>query len=198
MDDAITVMERAAAVLVELGDALTAGHALDQLATILGAAGRPDDGLEIMQRAFAAMGLTGNERELGKLHIHRAALYGLLLRFGEALADVAASLRVAKTSGDTYFESVIHWMTADIHERRGDPASALAERDAELGLLATVGNPRNAAAAHAARARLLTALGRRDEAATAAGRARAVAESVDDDVFVRSIDEKLTAFQATY
>ena len=73
---------RAVAVLVDRGDPLTGGHALDQLATDLGAAGQAEEGLETIQRAFAAVGMTGDERELGLLHVHRAALYGLLLRFG--------------------------------------------------------------------------------------------------------------------
>ena len=82
---------------------------------------------------------------------------------------------MTKDRGDRYFRAVIHWMASDIHERRGDPASALAESDAEIALLATILNPRNAAAAHAARARLLAALGRHDKADRAADSARSVA-----------------------
>jgi tetratricopeptide (TPR) repeat protein len=192
-EEAVSILGPATAVLADLGDAETAGHALDQMATALGTAGRAEEGLDTMQRAFALVGPTGNERQLGVLHLHRAALYGMLLRFGEALADIASSLRIARSCADLYRESVIHWMTADIHERRGDPAAALAERDAELALLAAIGNPRNAAAAHAARARLLAALGRHEEAAQAATRARDVAEGVEDEDFSASIEQLVKA-----
>jgi tetratricopeptide (TPR) repeat protein len=189
-EEAVSILGPATAVLADLGDADTAGHALDQMATALGTAGRAEEGLDTMQRAFALVGATGNERHLGVLHLHRAALYGMLLRFGEALADVASALRIARSCADRYRESVIHWMTADIHERRGDPAAALAERDAELALLAAIGN---AAAAHAARARLLAALGRHEEAAQAAARARAVAAGVEDEDFSASIEQLVKA-----
>ena len=198
IDDALALLRRATAVLAQFGDASTAGHALDQLATILGVAGEAEEGLEAMQRAFAALGPTGDERLLGILYIHRAALYGLLERFGEALADITAAHRFAADCGDRYRESVIHWMASDIHERRGDPTAALVERDAELALLAQVGNPRNAASAHAARARLLARLDRHDEAAQAATCARTLAAEVGDDAFSASIEQQLTTRLRTF
>ena len=191
--DALTKLEGAMVVLSERGDGLTAGRALDQLATVLGMAGRPDEGLEAMHRAFAAMGSTGNERELGILHLHRAAIYGALSRYGEALADISAALRVAKLCGDRYRQSVLHWLTSDIHESRGDPLAALAERRAELELLAEIGNRRHTAAAHAARARLLVMLGRHDEADDAEVQARAIAVDIGDESFSASIEERLKA-----
>ena len=197
MHDALSLLRPAAAVLADLGDSISAGHVLDQLATILGIVGRPDEGLEAMQKAFATLGPTGNERELGVLYIHRAALYGHLGRFGEALADISTARRFALDCGDRYRQAVIHWMASDIHERRDDPAAALAERDAELALLARIGNPRNAAAAHAARARLLTSLDRHQEAAEAAGRARALAAEVGDPSFSASIEDQVTTGLAT-
>ena len=198
IDDALALLRPATAVLAQLGDGSTAGHGLDQLATILGVAGQAEEGLDAMQRAFAALGPTGDERLLGILYIHRAALYGLLERFGEALADITAAHRFAADCGDRYRESVIHWMASDIHERRGDPAAALVERDAELALLAQVGNPRNEASAHAARARLLTGLDRHDEAARAATCARTLAGELGDEAFCASIEQQLTARLRTF
>lgn len=197
-DEAIRALEQAAMVLTDCGERLTAGHALDQLATVLGAAGRPEEGLETMRRAFEIMGPTGDEKALGILHVHRAALYGVVQRFGEALADIAAGLRVAKDRKDRYTQAVIHWMTADIHERRGDPAAALAERDAELVLLATIGNQRNTAVAHAAKARLLAELGREHDAAAAATSARTAAEKVNDEAFSAAIDQQLRALSPSH
>lgn len=185
-------------MLADCGEGLTAGHALDQLATVLGAAGRPEEGLETMRRAFEIMGPTGDDKQLGILHLHRAALYGVVHRFGEALADIAAALRVAKDRKDRYTQAVIHWMTVDIHERRGDPAAALAERDTELVLLAMIGNQRNTAVAHAAKARLLAEVGRQDDAAAAATFARTVAEKVNDEAFSASIDQQLRALSPSH
>ena len=197
-DEALALLGPATDVLAELGDDVTAGRALDRLATILGVAGLAAEGLGVMQRAFAALGTTGDERELGVLYVHRAALYGVLSRFGEALADITTAHRFATECGDRYRQSVIHWMASDIHERRGDPAAALAERDAELTLLEQVQNPRNAAAAHAARARILSRLERHEAAAEAAERAMAVAAEVRDESFLTSIEQQLRTRLPTF
>ena len=189
--EAVAVLERAAATLDELGDALVRGHALDRLATVLGVVGRAEEGLAVMQRAFDAVGATGDERELGVLHIHRATLYKELGRYGEALADAAASLRMATASGDSYVQSVIHWVTGSIHEMRGDLSGALGERERELLLLEKIGNTRNSAMAHAARARLLRALGRPEESDEAAAAARALAALEDDQTFSDRVDAQL-------
>ncbi len=189
--DAVTTLERAVAALGDLGDGLTRGHALDRLATVLGVVGRTAEGLVVMQRAFEAVGPTGNERELGILHIHRAALYAHEHRFGEALADTAASLRIGAASVDRYHLSVVHWVTGTIHEMRGDPGTALAERETELVLLEEIGNARNAAMAHAARARLLCALGRPDESAAAAECARSLADAQCDGAFSTQVEQRI-------
>lgn len=104
-----------------------------------------------MQRAFDAVGPTGDEHELAILHEHRAGLFSMLGRYGEALADIAAARRVFTAAADRYGLAVTHWVGSTIHERRGDLTAALAERDTELVLLQEIGNIPNAAMAHAAR-----------------------------------------------
>ena len=195
--DAVTTLERAVAALGDLGDGLTRGHALDRLATVLGVVGRAGEGLVVMQRAFEAVGPTGDERELGILHIHRATLYAHEGRFGEALADTAAALRIGAASADRYHLSVVHWVTGSIHEMRNDPATALAEREAELVLLEEIGNARNAAMAHAARARLLCALDRPDESAKAAECARSLADAQRDESFSTQVEQRILTRGAT-
>lgn len=106
--------------------------------------------------------------------------------------------RAVRPRGPADTQAVVHWMTVDIHERRGDPAAALAERDAELVLLATIGNLRNTAVAHAAKARLLAELGRQDDAAAAATSARTAAEKVSDEAFSASIDQQLRALSTSH
>lgn len=192
-EESVDLLDRATKTLNELGDALTRGHALDRFATVLGVVGRAEEGLAVMERAFEAVGPTGDERELGILHVHRATLYKELRRYGEALADAAASLRVATVTADAYVQSVVHWVTGSVHEMRGDPSAALAEREKELVLLKGIGNVRNSAMAHAARARLLRALGRSHESEEAAEMARRLADAQGDDAFSTRIEQQLMA-----
>jgi len=137
------------------------------------------------------VGVSGDERELGILHIHRATLYAEVRRFGEALADASAALRVATARGDPYIQSVARWAAAFVHERRGDSTAALAERDAELAVLAKVGNPRNEALAQTARARLLLALGRHEESEVAAATARELSAPFDQEAFSAQVRQEI-------
>lgn len=182
--EALAALERAAANLGDLTEPLVRGRMLDRLATVLGATGRAQEGLAVMYSAFDAVGVSGDERELGILHIHRATLYAEVRRFGEALADASAALRVATARGDPYIQSVARWAAAFVHERRGDWTAALAERDAEIAVLAKVGNPRNEALAQIARARLLLALGRHEESEAAAAVARELSAPFDQEAFL--------------
>jgi DNA-binding SARP family transcriptional activator/tetratricopeptide (TPR) repeat protein len=187
-EPAIALLEEACAALQTAGDAMALGRTLDRLAITLGEAGRPAEGLLRSEQAFAVLGELEDERELAVLRIHRARLFGRLRRFGEGLAECRAARRVFVEAGDRYMQAVVHWLTADIHDLRGDFVAALQERDAEVRVLDQVGNQRQLAGAQAHRARLLTALGKVDDAAYAARQAVAAARLTGDPEFVEAIE----------
>gem|GEM_PF-6865245 len=96
------------------------------------------------------------------------------------MGDVFAARRVLTSLGDVYSISVSHWMAAELLDQLGLPERALAERAAEVRLLEPIDNPRNLAGALVHGARLLTRLGRADDAAVWAGRGLDIALATGD------------------
>jgi len=152
---------------------------LDRLAVARSDCGDHAAGLETMQEAFARAPRTF--RRLGAiLRLHRGRLLGRVDRPEEGLGDVFAARRVLTSLGDVYSISVSHWMAAELLDQLGLPERALAERAAEVRLLEPIDNPRNLAGALVHGARLLTRLGRADDAAVWAGRGLDIALATGD------------------
>jgi DNA-binding SARP family transcriptional activator len=191
-DESLVTLELACASLDTWDDPRLAGRTLDHYAVALRSAGRLGDAITAMQRAMNAVGPLADESVLIPLYVHRAGILDEVGRGGEALADLSAAARMASTSGEHYALAVVHWVKATIHERREEIDLALAERDAEVALLGTIGNARNMAHAEAARARLLERLARPHDAEVAADRARAAARSLDDADLSSEIERLLS------
>src|SRR6266576_4468308 len=142
---------------------------LDRLALARSDCGDHAAGLELMQEAFARA--PRSYRRLGAiLRLHRGRLLGRVGRPEEGLGDVFAARRVLTTLGDVYSISVSHWEAAELLDQLGFLARALAEREAEVRLLEPIDNPRNLAGALVHGSRLLSRLGRVDEASVWASR----------------------------
>src|SRR5438105_225719 len=102
----------------------------------------------------------------------------------EGLGDVFAARRVLTTFGDVYSISVSHWEAAELLDQLGLLGRALAEREAEVRLLEAIDNPRNLAGALVHGSRLLSRLGRLDEAAAWASRGLDAALATGDSRLV--------------
>jgi tetratricopeptide (TPR) repeat protein len=142
---------------------------LDRLALARSDCGDHTAGLEVMEEAFARA--PRSYRRLGAiLRLHRGRLLGRVDRPEEGLGDVFAARRVLTTLGDVYSISVSHWEAAELLDQLGLFGRALAEREAEVRLLEPIDNPRNLAGALVHGSRLLSRLGRVNEAAVWASR----------------------------
>lgn len=172
LDEAVAVLEEATGLSEEAGEWGLAARALDRLGMALGAVGRLDDGLSTLRRASQACARTRSDRLRASIDIHTASLLRLVGRHDDARQHIAAAARLTDEVGDAYTRSVVHWISAEILHETGDARSALAERDAEVAILAGLGNDLNLAGAHVHRALLLLELGRPDEASLAARAAR--------------------------
>jgi DNA-binding SARP family transcriptional activator len=152
---------------------------LDRLAVARSDSGDHEAGLQVMEEAFARAPRT--YRRLGAiLRLHRGRLLGRVDRPEEGLGDVIAARRVLASLGDVYSISVSHWMAAELLDQLDLFGRALAEREAEVRLLEPIDNPRNLAGALIHGSRLLSHLGRSDEAAAWASRGLDVALATGD------------------
>jgi len=156
---------------------------LDRLALARSDCGDHAGGLEVMEEAFARA--PRSYRRLGAiLRLHRGRLLGRVDRPEEGLGDVFAARRVLTTLGDVYSISVSHWEAAELLDQLGLFGRALAEREAEVRLLEPIDNPRNLAGALVHGSRLLSRLGRVDEAAAWASRGLDAALATGDSRLV--------------
>ncbi len=189
--EALTLYQTAAPFLEDSHDPLDMVRLLDRMAVALNAVGRVEEGLRASDRALAAAGGLGSERERAALHIHRAGLLAARRDHERARVQAAEAVRIARASGDLYLESVGHWTLAQSLDALGDAPGALEERDRELALLDAIDNPRNVAGNQAHRAGLLLALGR-VEASRAAGRlAREAARRTADPALLARVEAVL-------
>ena len=154
---AIPDLRTTAETFLAAGDDRAASRGFDRLATALGRAGAVEEALEMSDIAFGCCARAPDERERGILHLHRAAILYEAGRSEQGLAETARAARGLR--GSIYLRSVLAWIEADLYEQLGDLAEALAASDREVQLLGKLDNHRNAALAHARRARLLAALG---------------------------------------
>jgi len=183
---AIADLRTAAETFRAAGDDHAASRGFDRLATALARAGAFAEALESSDVAFSCCARAPDQRELGILHLHRAVIFYEGGRSDEGLAEVARATRGLR--GSLYLRSVLAWIEADLHEQRGDNEEALAASDREIELLAKLDNHRNAALAHARRARLLAALGQRRGAEEAVNHARTAAAAVDDALLTARVE----------
>jgi DNA-binding SARP family transcriptional activator len=159
-------LERAAEILrANAGkDPELFARVLDRLALARSDCGDHVAGLEVMDEAFARAPRA--HRRLGAiLRLHRGRLLGRVGRPEEGLGDVFAARRALTSLGDVYSISVSHWVAAELLDQLGLLGRALAEREAEIRLIQPIDNPRNLAGALIHGSRLLSRLGRPDEAA---------------------------------
>ena len=155
---------------------------LDRLGVVLWSSGRHEDALAVLDQGLADAIDAEPAQELS-IRTHRASALEVLGRTTEATEDIAIAARLADAIGDAYMRSVIHWSWAELLDGRGETRAALAERDAEIVILARIGNPRNLVGAQVHRAVLLADLGATDAAMRAVRAARAAADGVADAAF---------------
>src|SRR5438477_1522670 len=178
-------LEQAAEILrANLGkDPELPARVLDRLAIARSDCGDHAAGLEVMEEAFARA--PRSYRRLGAiLRLHRGRLLGRVGRPEEGLGDVFAARRLLTTLGDVYSISVSHWVAAELLDQLDLIGRALAEREAEVRLLEPIDNPRNLAGALVHGSRLLSRLGRAQEAAVWANRGLDAALATGDSRLV--------------
>lgn len=186
----IELLTRAAVVTEEAGDWHLAARALDRLGSALDKVDL-DASLVTLEQARDACARTGDRALTAVIGMHTAATLGALDRADEALPIIVEAAQLADEVGDAYTRSVAHWIAAEVHTSRGDLATALSERDAEVALLEEWGNHMHLAAAHAHRASLLRRLGRVDESEEAAAAARHAAGLADVPAVVERTERAL-------
>ena len=155
---------------------------LDRLGVVLWSSDRHEEALAALDRGLADAIDAEPAQELS-IRTHRASALEVLGRTAEATEDIAIAARLADAIGDRYMRSVIHWSWAELLDGRGETRAALAERDAEIEILARIGNPRNLVGAQLHRAVLLADLGATDAAMAAVRAARAATDGVSEAAF---------------
>lgn len=178
--ESLPLYEKALPLLKAANDHTYLAWTLDRMGIAMVSDGRPQDALAASDAAFETAARAGMRAQLAALHIHRADALEASGQLSDALAQCREAVRVSSESGDRYVRSVAHWRCADILAALGDVEEALRERDAELGILADLDNPRSLAGAQLHRAQLLLRLGRDHEAMQAAHISREAARRVAD------------------
>lgn len=164
---AVELLTTALAVLETGDDLVTLTRCLDRLSLAMHASGRPEDALQLSNRAFETDAQSGDESNLGVLLMHRSILLTTAGRLDEALADAQSAVEMHRRLGRRYLQAVALSDTANVHEARGEWALALNARDIERAILVDLANDWHLANCDERRAALLTRLGRDSEAATA-------------------------------
>lgn len=186
----IELLARAATVTEDAGDWHLAARALDRLGSALDQVDL-DASLATLEQARDACARTGDRALTAVIGMHMAGTLRALGRADDALPVIVEAARLADEVGDAYTRSVAHWIAAEVHTSRGDLATALSERDAEVALLEEWGNHMHLAAAHAHRASLLRRLGRPVESGEAATAARHAAGLTDLPAVVERTERAL-------
>ncbi|HEX6350719.1 MAG TPA: BTAD domain-containing putative transcriptional regulator [Candidatus Dormibacteraeota bacterium] len=160
-------------------DGAVKARVLDRLALARSDCGDHRGGLKAMDEAFAC--LPSNLPNLtAVLRMHRGRLLARVGHPAEGLGEIHAARRAFEALGDQYSTSVAYWLAAEVLDQMGLLEHALAEREKEAELLSGIDNPRNLAGALIHRSSLMDRLGRRREAAEAAGRALETALQTGD------------------
>jgi tetratricopeptide (TPR) repeat protein len=190
-DVALPILEEAVRLSEDAGDWAVLAEAYDRYAFEVASAGEPTRSLPTFASARAAALRCGDPQELAVTHLHLAVALLWSHRPADALRELGHAAALCERHGFVYTASVVRWASAWAHEAEGDLERALAERDAELGLLAHLNNDRNLAGCQAHRARLLTRLERRGAAEAAAQAAVAAAERVGDTSLIEEVESTL-------
>jgi tetratricopeptide (TPR) repeat protein len=186
-DEARRMLDEARVVLETAGDPVLLARCLDRLA-LSTAWHDPDEALVIADRALTTARCTGDESLEAVVLLHRGEILSMAGRTHDGLVDLDAASQRFVLARDRYMQSVVLWVRAVVLERHGDPAGALEARAAELELLREVGNFRHLAESHQHRARLLTALGRSDDAAQEHALALDAARTSGDETVLARIE----------
>jgi DNA-binding SARP family transcriptional activator/tetratricopeptide (TPR) repeat protein len=148
--EALGQVERAAEVLVALGDRAGSMQALDILGMTLLYAGRREEAVGHLEASLAlAVELPDPWWEMRvRTHVGTAHVRGGEAARGRPHLDRARELAILV--GDHYGEAVAEWSLGEMEHRLGDWGRAAAHRRREIALLEGLGgNSHNAAMAHA-------------------------------------------------
>jgi DNA-binding SARP family transcriptional activator/tetratricopeptide (TPR) repeat protein len=190
-DVAIPILEEAVARSEDTGEWLVLAQAYDRVAFAMASAGSPERSLPTFETARDAAVRCGDPHELAVTHLHHGAALSWCGRPTDALRQLGEAAALCERYGFVYAASLVRWATAWAHDAAGDLEAALADRDAELGLLAHLHNDRHLAGCQAHRARLLSRLERHAAAAEAAQAAIAAAARVGDDSLTEEVTQTL-------
>lgn len=190
-DEALQTLRRIAPILLQAPEAQVRCRTADRLGLMLDSAGEKSQAVEWLDRGIAAAIEHGVERELMVLAMHRGAVLTGLGRIAEAWDDLRRAAAIADAVHDHYIRSIVHWEAADLHDADGDLEAALAERDAEVGLLIPISNARHLARSHLHRAELLGRMGRRREARSAAAASLTQIERLEDQTLSEELRRRI-------
>lgn len=194
-DEAAESLRAALPVLEDEGAVRSVFLCLDYLALALEAAGKHDEAADAWSRAEVTLRGAeeldgGSSRWARDARVMFALHRGLRpLLMGDATAavrELEAAVEMYAPIGDRYEMSVAHGILASAYQLKGDLAAALDRWETSATCLEGSGHWYHLAGIHAARAGVLGALGRTDDAAAAADLARRIAR---DDASPGTIDE---------
>jgi tetratricopeptide (TPR) repeat protein len=191
--EAMRQVERAADVLVALGDRPGSMWALDILGMTLLYTGRREEAVGCLEASLAlALELPDPYWEMRvRTHVGTAHVRGGEAARGRPHLDRA--LELAILVGDRYGEAVAEWSLAEMEHRLGDWGRAAAHRRREIELLEGLGgNPHNAAMAHAHLAHLARIVGDADAERDEADAARHLAQRSPEPGYVDRVERALT------
>jgi predicted ATPase len=126
--------------------------------------------------------LLDDPNECAHVELQRGTLLKLLLRHDESEQCLARAMAHAETAGNRQLQARAARVYSQLFKRRGDPASALAWNDKELELWQALGSQAEQAQGWLARAKVLIATERLDEAGASAQRSEQMAAQCSDEV----------------
>ena len=191
LEESVSVLEDAAAVLERSGNRMEASLALDQEGMMAQMLGRTEQALACLERSLSiALDLGDARAELARLHLGMT-----LTRSGQphrARPHLVRALDLAHQMGDRYREAVCAWGMAEAEDALGNLEAARAMREREIRLLQDAGgNAHNEALAQAHLSHIARLQGDDARADAHAAAARTLAARDADRGYGARIEEAL-------
>jgi predicted ATPase/class 3 adenylate cyclase len=179
-DEARALLEWSISLLQAVGDRLMEGVNTANLGEVLHEQGKRDDALDWIERALCIHREVGSRREEAIATLNRGMLFMELRRWDDARAAVDLALAIARDVGDRRIEGhALGGLAELLQESGGRTAEALECATQSLAIHREIGS-RSEGRILGLQARLLDALGRRDEARNALARGDALLRNSGD------------------